>query len=42
VLQGLAERFQGFPISALDRDSFNDLLNQMEADLWSQDLTPAR
>ncbi len=41
VLQGLAERFQGFPISAFDRESFTDLLNQMEADLWSQDLTPA-
>jgi GTP-binding protein HflX len=41
VLQGLAERFQGFPICAYERESFTDLLNQMEADLWSRDLTPA-
>lgn len=40
-LAGLAERFEGFPICALDRETFTDLLNQMEADLWSQDLTPA-
>ena len=41
VLAGLTEQLQGFPICALDRETFGDLLNQMEADLWSQDLTPA-
>lgn len=42
VVAGLAEQYQGFPICALKRETFDDLLNQMEADLWSQDMTPAR
>lgn len=41
VLSGLIEQFQGIAISALDRDTFGDLLNRMEADLWSRELTPA-
>jgi len=41
TLAGLTEQFQGFPLSALDRETFGPLLNQMEADLWSKDLTPA-
>jgi GTP-binding protein HflX len=41
VLSGLLEQFQGIAISALDRDTFGELLNRMEADLWSRELTPA-
>ena len=40
TLMGLRERFEGFPLCALDRDTFSDLLDRMEADLWSQDLSP--
>ncbi|MCF6287500.1 MAG: 50S ribosome-binding GTPase, partial [Candidatus Hydrogenedentes bacterium] len=41
TLHGLTERFDGIPLCALHRDTFSDLLNRMEADLWSHDLTPA-
>jgi len=41
TLAGLTERFDGFPLSALDRSSFTDLLTKMETDLWSEDLSPA-
>ena len=40
TLEGLTERFDGYPICALQRDTFTDLLNRMEADLWSQELSP--
>jgi len=41
TIHGLALRFDGFPLSALDRNTFSDLLQRMEADLWSQNLSPA-
>lgn len=40
TLHGLTARFEGFPLCALERETFSDLLNQMEIDLWSRDLSP--
>jgi GTP-binding protein HflX len=41
TMRGLQERFEGFPLCALDRETFTPLLETMEADLWSEDLSPA-
>ena len=40
TLDGLTERFEGLPLSALDRDTFAPLLDRMENDLWSPDFAP--
>ncbi len=41
VVSGLCEQYNAIPVCALKRDTFPELLETMEAHLWSETVTPA-